>query len=152
MTKYQNKYRIESARIPNYDYSQPNWYYVTINTKNHIHYFGKIEKEKMILNELGNVVDICWQEIPNHYSNTELDCFVIMPNHIHGIIIINDFIIANDKKIETSGNVETCRYVETCHARSLHNNNSNIVFTRITNMSLLFQQNHLLCYVIFPRC
>ena len=44
---------------------------------------------KMILNELGLITNKCWKEIPNHYPNVEIDYYVIMPNHLHGIIIIN---------------------------------------------------------------
>lgn len=91
MSKFQNKYRIESTRIPEYDYSNPNWYYVTINTKNHICYFGDVIDGKMILNELGKIADSCWNEIPIHFQKAEIDYFVIMPNHLHGIIIINDY-------------------------------------------------------------
>ncbi|MDQ7818366.1 MAG: hypothetical protein RDU14_15165 [Melioribacteraceae bacterium] len=90
MTKYQNKYRIESTRLNVCDYSNPWWYFVTINTKAHIEYFGIIEKEMMILNELAKVVEKCWVDIPKHFINTELDYYMILPNHIHGIIILND--------------------------------------------------------------
>ena len=86
---FQNKYRIESTRLKDWDYSIPWWYYITINTKNHIEWFGKIVNEKMVLNRFGKIVDSFWREIPNHFENVELDYYVIMPNHIHGIIIIN---------------------------------------------------------------
>jgi putative transposase len=89
MTLFQNKYRIESARLKEWDYKNPWWYYVTINTKNHISWFGKVERGKMKLNQLGKIVDKAWNEIIIHYTNTELDYFVVMPNHIHGIIILN---------------------------------------------------------------
>lgn len=89
MMEYKNTFRIESARLKEWDYSNPWWYYVTINTKNHIHHFGKIENEKMILNDLGMVVEKCWNNLPIHFINVELDYFVIMSNHIHGIVIIN---------------------------------------------------------------
>lgn len=68
MSKYQNKYRIESARLSEYDYSNPNWYYVTINTKNHNCHFGDIKNGKMLLNDLGKIVEECWNEIPKHYQ------------------------------------------------------------------------------------
>lgn len=89
MTKFKETFRIESARLEEWDYSNPWWYYVTINTKNHIHYFGNIKNGKMKLNELGLITNKCWKEIPNHYPNVEIDYYVIMPNHVHGIIIIN---------------------------------------------------------------
>ncbi|MBU2445670.1 MAG: hypothetical protein KJ666_08870 [Bacteroidetes bacterium] len=90
MSLFQNKYRIESTRLKHYDYSNPGWYYVTINTKNHKYYFGDVANEKMILNKLGQIVNEKWDEIPKHFTNIELDYYQIMPNHIHGIIIIND--------------------------------------------------------------
>ena len=76
-------------RLKYYDYSNVGWYYVTICTKDHQRYFGKIKKDKMILNEVGNIVDKYFQEIPDHFPNVELDEYIIMPNHIHGIIINN---------------------------------------------------------------
>lgn len=92
MSKFKNTFRIESARLKEWDYSNPWWYYVTINTKNHKHHFGKVENEKMILNDLGNIAKKCWEDIPIHFPNVELDYFVIMPNHFHGIIIINPIV------------------------------------------------------------
>ncbi|MEJ5245590.1 MAG: transposase [Bacteroidota bacterium] len=90
MTKYQNKYRIESIRLPNYDYSQPSAYFITICTHNKIHYFGEITNGKMQLNEFGKIVEECWNKIPEHFMHVSLDYFVIMPNHFHGILIINN--------------------------------------------------------------
>ncbi|MBI1937782.1 MAG: transposase [Ignavibacteriales bacterium] len=89
MDLYQNRYRIESARLKEWDYSNPWWYFVTINTKDHKEYFGNVVNEEMILNDLGTVASKCWQEIPIHFPNTELDYFIILPNHLHGIVIIN---------------------------------------------------------------
>ena len=89
MSLYKNTYRIESARLKEWDYSSPWWYYITINTKDHREWFGKIMKEKMILNEIGKTAEGFWKKIPNHFQNVELDYFIIMPNHLHGIIIIN---------------------------------------------------------------
>jgi putative transposase len=87
--KYQNKYRIESARLKNWDYGSNGAYFVTICTKNREHYFGEIENKKMILSELGKVAYEFWEEIPNHFPFVELGNFVIMPNHLHGILIID---------------------------------------------------------------
>ena len=53
-------------------------------------WLGQVKNGKMILNDLGKIVGQIWQEIPKHYVSTELDDYVIMPNHVHGIIIIND--------------------------------------------------------------
>ncbi|MBI3123498.1 MAG: transposase [Ignavibacteriales bacterium] len=97
MSQYQNNYRIDSTRLKDWDYSTPWWYYVTINTKDHEEYFGVIKNEQMVLNELGKVVQNEWEKTKTLRQNVELDYYVIMPNHVHGIIILNDF------------NVETCR-------------------------------------------
>ncbi len=73
MTTFQNKYRIESIRLPGYDYSRPGAYFVTIVTYQRQYLFGNIINGKMILNEYGEIVKNWWQEIPNHYSNGQLD-------------------------------------------------------------------------------
>ncbi len=83
------KHHRRSIRLKGYDYSQPGAYFITICTKNRKCLFGNIINGKMILNDAGHIAQNCWLEIPNHYSNVILDEFVIMPNHIHGIIIIN---------------------------------------------------------------
>jgi len=85
---FQNKYRVESTRLKNWDYSSSGVYFITINTKNSKHYFGKIKNGIMIKNKLGEITEKYWKEIPKHYKNTILDEYIIMPNHIHGIIII----------------------------------------------------------------
>ncbi len=83
-------------RLREYDYSASGWYFVTICTQKHIPYFGKVENGKMVLNRYGRIVDEMWNWLPKQYSYCKLDEYVIMPNHFHGIIIIerND----NNKK------------------------------------------------------
>lgn len=76
-------------RLKYYDYSNAGWYYITICTKDHKNYFGRIKSDKMILNGLGKIADECWNRIGTVHKNVELDYYVIMPNHIHGVIIIN---------------------------------------------------------------
>lgn len=88
--KFQNKYRIPSARLPNWDYSWPGIYFITICTHNRIHYFGEIENGNMIYSPVGAIANVLWHEIKNHTKNVELGEFVVMPNHIHGILILND--------------------------------------------------------------
>lgn len=90
MTLFKNKYRIESIRLKDYDYSQPGAYFITICTKNRQYIFGNITDGVMTLNDGGNVVQRCWSEIPVHYPNVSLDAFVVMPDHVHGIIVINE--------------------------------------------------------------
>ena len=92
--KYQGKYRIKSTRLQNWDYSWNALYFVTICTQNRAFYFGDIEKGQMILSEIGKIAKRCWYEIPKHYPFVELDEFVVMSNHIHGIVIINHLNVA----------------------------------------------------------
>jgi len=89
MTLYKNKYRIESARWRNWDYTNPGAYFVTICTKNREHFFGTCANERMCLNNIGALAWQFWHEIPEHFPHVHLDQFVIMPNHVHGIIIIH---------------------------------------------------------------
>ena len=109
--KFQNKYRISSIRAQWWDYGWNGAYFITICTQNREHYFGEIQNDKMVLSEVGIIADILWHQIPIHHKNVELGDFVVMPNHIHGILII-------DKKLNNANIVETGR-VETGHALSL---------------------------------
>jgi putative transposase len=94
MTLYKNKYRNESARAQWWDYGWAAAYFVTICTKNRIHYFGEIINKKMNLTPAGAIADVLWHEIKNHAHDVELDAFVVMPNHIHGILVLkNDLTI-----------------------------------------------------------
>lgn len=86
--KYKNKYRIESARAAWWNYGWVGAYFITICTRNKIHFFGEIKNHQMILSPLGVLANVFWHEIPNHASNVDLGTFVIMPNHVHGILII----------------------------------------------------------------
>ncbi|MBL7958817.1 transposase [bacterium] len=80
----------KSIRLPGYDYAKPGAYFMTVCVKDHAHLFGSIEKTVMRENEFGKIVRKCWNDLPRHYPSVKLDAFVIMPNHIHGIIIIVD--------------------------------------------------------------
>ena len=76
-------------RLPHYDYSQSGYYSLTICTKHMETHFGVIEDGRMTLSNIGGVVDRCWQAIPEHFRGIALDEYKIMPNHIHGIVIIS---------------------------------------------------------------
>jgi putative transposase len=80
----------KSIRLKDFDYSSPGEYFVTICTHNHNCIFGEIINEEMQFNKIGKIVAGCWKEIPEHFSNVELDEYVVMPNHVHGIIILNE--------------------------------------------------------------
>ena len=82
--------RRKQIRLREYDYSTPAGYFVTICTRDHIHLFGEIVDAHMKLSKTGETAVRCWKELPQHFDGIELDEFVVMPNHIHGIIIILD--------------------------------------------------------------
>jgi len=89
MDKFKNKYRIPSARLATWDYGSDAAYFITINTAKNVHYFGKIVNKKMQYTEMGQLAEKYWLEIPQHFPYIELGNWVIMPNHTHGILIIN---------------------------------------------------------------
>ena len=84
-----NRKARKSPRLKNWDYSSDAAYYITICTKNREHYFGEIKNGKMHVSPAGAIADVLWHEIKNHAKNIELGEFVVMPNHIHGILILN---------------------------------------------------------------
>lgn len=81
-------HRRRSIRLRGYDYSQEGGYFVTICNKDRTCLFGTIVENKMQLNEAGRFVDDCWKQIPTHFPRVILDEYKIMPNHVHGIIMI----------------------------------------------------------------
>lgn len=87
--KFQDIYRIPSARADWWDYGNDAAYFVTICTGGREHYFGEIRDEIMYLSEMGKIASQNWMEIPDHFTFVKLDVFVVMPNHIHGILVID---------------------------------------------------------------
>jgi REP element-mobilizing transposase RayT len=79
-----------SIRLQGYDYTQPGAYFITICAYQRECLFGEIQNGQMALNEYGRIAQACWEEIPRHFENVELDEWVVMPNHIHGIMVIVD--------------------------------------------------------------
>lgn len=88
--KFKNKYKINSARLKEYDYAQPGMYFVTICTNDRKEFFGEIINGEMKLNEMGEIVKEEWLQTAIIRPNIFLDEWVIMPNHIHGIIEIKN--------------------------------------------------------------
>ena len=82
--------RRRSIRLKGYDYALPGAYFVTICTHRHRCILGEIVNSRMVLSDCGHTVAACWREIPAHFAHLELDEWVVMPNHIHGIIVIVD--------------------------------------------------------------
>ena len=87
--KFRNRYRIPSTRLSHWDYGSNALYFVTICTKHRECYFGEIMDEKMQLSEIGLLAQKYWLEIPIHFPFVVLDEFVVMPDHVHGILVID---------------------------------------------------------------
>lgn len=116
--KYNNRYRVKSTRLNNRDYGSPGSYFVTINIKQHICLFGEIENGIMNFTPAGEWANKFWQEIPDHFPHVSLGEHVIMPNHIHGILVIG-----NRKVSECS--TDECKDVA-CHFSSPQLNTKNM--------------------------
>ena len=79
-----------SVRLRAYDYSTAGWYFVTVTTVDRRPFLCDIIDGAMRASELGRIVQVCWDEIPLHFPHARLDHFILMPNHIHGIIQLTD--------------------------------------------------------------
>jgi len=85
-----DKHKRRSIRLKDYDYSQAGAYFVTICTRDRACVLGEISDGQVVLTELGEVVADSWRWLGQHYAHVELDQWVIMPNHLHGIILTTD--------------------------------------------------------------
>jgi REP element-mobilizing transposase RayT len=97
---YQGRKR-KLSRLYSFNYSDQGFYFVTICVKNRIECLGEVKDGTMILNDFGNIVNKCWLDLPNHYSNCKLDEFNIMPNHVHGIIEIREDITVGNAHVRS---------------------------------------------------
>lgn len=84
------KHHRRTIRLPHYDYSQPGAYFITIVSHQRALLFGKILDGLVRLNPAGQIVEWEWQRLAQQFPYVELDAFVVMPNHLHGIIILHD--------------------------------------------------------------
>ncbi len=165
MKKFQNKYRIPSARLQNWDYGANGAYFITICTDKMKCLFGDVvsnadvsnanvetrliaslrdtidEKCAMQLNELGKIAHDIWEEIPNKFPFVELGNFVIMPNHMHGILIINKFVETRliASKNENVENAIGNAHIETRLIASVHDDNKKGGFSG--NNNPMFHEN-----------
>ena len=105
---FKNTYRIPSNRLKGWDYASPGYYFVTICTRDREALFGEVVDDQMRLTPVGEIAAEEWQKTGQIRPNVDLDEWVVMPNHIHGIIIIN-----GPDHVETLRAVETFRMVET---------------------------------------
>jgi len=112
-------HRSKSIRLKEYDYTNPNlpygkagWYYVTICANDKVCCFGKVKNGKMILNDYGKIAEEKWLKTKEIRKNIDLDYYVVMPNHFHGIIIIESNVgaIQRIRPYEGNDNI-TSRFV-----------------------------------------
>lgn len=123
MDKFKNKYRIPSARLQNWDYGANGAYFITICTHNREHFFGEIVvsagEPTMQLSEMGKLAEQHWMEIPTHFPFVELGNFVVMPNHTHGILIVDKNANVSDVGRDVDRDVDAINRVST-HRRPTH--------------------------------
>ncbi len=117
-------FKIEKQyRLPGYDYSENGYYFITICTKDRENYFSEITNNTMNLSQIGKIVNKFWTQIPNHFPVIKINKYCVMPNHIHGILNINDLFSS----------------VGTHHDAFLQNNNNliknKIDFSQLANKS-----------------
>jgi len=111
MTLFRNAYRIETARLWDWDYRNPGWYFVTLCTGGHRHFFGEIRGRRMELSSIGWIAYEEIKNVPNHFGNVRLDEFVVMPNHVHAIWVIegphrfspDSVVTLFQKRLDTAG-------------------------------------------------
>ena len=85
--------------MKNCDYSQDGYYFVTICTQGREEVFGNVKEGSVNLSRYGEIANQCWYDLPTHYLNCSLDSFVIMPNHVHGLMVMNsENIVGNGLK------------------------------------------------------
>jgi len=111
--KFQDKYRINTARAWWHDYDC-GAYFITICTKGREHYFGEIEDGKMVLSEIGDYSRQCIEQISQHNPYAEIPLYVIMPNHLHMIVFIVETVHAPSSQTQNNNEIS-----ETVHAPSL---------------------------------
>jgi REP element-mobilizing transposase RayT len=115
-----NVHHRRSIRLPNYDYSQPGAYFITICVQNHACLFGKIHitqnGAELELNVRGKMIHNIWQEMPFYNPGLVLDQFILMPNHLHGIMVLDASAQRNDLSlpgiVRTFKAISTKRYAE----------------------------------------
>lgn len=112
--KYHNKYRVPSARAEWHDYNG-GAYFITICTKNREHFFGEIEKGEMVLSRIGEYADKNISEITQHNCYAEIPLWIVMPDHIHMVVIIDETKTSHEKRVIDNG-------VETFHETSQYSN------------------------------
>lgn len=115
---------VNSRRLKGWDYSSPGIYFITICTKNRRHFFGEIRNGIVGLTRPGCIAYEYWSQIPEHYPHVRLDEFIIMPNHLHGIIEIKHRYKKQRKK-----------HVESLNPTPLHHSPSKDLSNKMSKIS-----------------
>ena len=88
-------------RLEGYDYAEEGFYFVTVVTQGRESLFGRVVNGEMVLNVFGRIVEGTWKDLVNHNSGIALEEFVVMPNHFHGILIIDAHVGAGSREFCT---------------------------------------------------
>jgi hypothetical protein len=102
MTLFRSRYRIETTRLKNHSYKY-GWYFVTICTRHRVQWFGEIRQGKMVLSEAGKIIHNEWMKTASIRSSVTLDAWCIMPDHLHGILIIRRSFNDNGESVVGGG-------------------------------------------------
>lgn len=133
--KFRGKYRTTSIRKPGWNYNSDGAYFVTICTKNRRNFFGRISNGRMENSEMGVLARKFWDEIPNHFPFVKLGEYVIMPDHLHGIIILKN---ADFEKFAEAPNLG---------ASTVKGNNGGIQKWKPGNLGVIINQFKRICTI-----
>lgn len=143
---FADKYLVKSTRLPEWDYSSAWWYYITVCVDKHKCFFGEVVHDEVKLNDIWKIVESVWLEIPDHFSNIELDEFVIMPNHLHGILYIVETSIygVSNKRLDTMNNdLHAMNRVSTDASLQTINRASTVWWWVVWNKNVMLNKNSL---------
>ncbi len=98
-----------SIRLEGHDYSQCGYYFITVCTQTKRCLFGEIEKDRMILNDAGKMIQCQWNELVGRFTHIELDEYVVMPNHFHGIIMVGAGLVPDQNGVKNNNIQATTR-------------------------------------------
>jgi putative transposase len=95
-----------SVRLPKYDYSNVEMYFATICSSERRCIFGRVHANNVVLTPLGEIIRNCWTEIPHHFPNIKIETYVVMPNHIHGILTIQTKLPNDNQQVKSTVSME----------------------------------------------
>ena len=138
-----NIHHCRSVRLSGYDYSQDGWYFITICTQGQKCMFGKFANGQIQLCEYGYIVDKCWKWLAQQYDYVHLDQYVVMPNHLHGIInICRGGSRTARTQIAPAGNAQKCKPLSRLIGAFKTISTKRINNVRKTPASKLWQRNY----------